>query len=130
MENKKKGFWGWGLIIAIIVIIVVAVFATESGGNAAGTDLELKNSEMTCKYDEYLGWYVEITGQIENTSTYDYGYVSVEFSLYDASGNNLGTAYENTTNLSAGETWGFKAQSFEWFDVKVVTYKLVDITCW
>ena len=71
-----------------------------------------------------------ISGKIKNGTNRDCSYVQVEFSLYDKDGNNLGTALTNMNNLAAGETWKFTAESFEWFDVKVTSYKLVDIAYW
>ena len=129
MEKEKKGIKVSGVILLIIsaILVIYAITAlTRSEGK-----MTLVNSAFSCEYNELMeGWYVEISGIIKNESSYDYKYVQVEFSLYDVNGNNLGSAYDNMNNLNAGETWNFKAESLTWYGVRVVSYKLADISYW
>jgi hypothetical protein len=69
---------------------------------------------------------VEVVGIAINGSNKDYGYVGLEFSLYDSSDIKIGTALANTTGLAAGEKWRFEAigldaQSVSSFSVEQVT---------
>lgn len=65
-----------------------------------------------------------ICGTIQNNTDKKYSYVQVTFNLYDAEGNQIGTALDNINNLEAGGTWKFKAVSFE---SDFASYKLSDI---
>jgi len=126
---KKKKIWIWVVIIAVIVVIACIVPTTSESGES--NKVMLSESNITCNYNEIMeGWEVDITGIIQNNTNFDYSYVSVEFSLYDAVGNNLGTAFDNMNNLAAGESWSFKAESFSWLDNEVKSYKLVEIIYW
>lgn len=126
---KKKKIWIWVVIIAVIVVIACIVPSTSESGESS--EVVLSESNIICNYNEFMeGWEVEINGIIQNKTKSDYSYVSVEFSLYDASGNNLGTAMDNMNNLGAGESWSFKAVSFDWFSKEVKSYKLAEIIYW
>ena len=50
-----------------------------------------------------------ITGTVANHSTKTYGYVAVEFNLYDAAGNQVGDTIDSVHNLEPGRRWKFKA---------------------
>lgn len=51
-----------------------------------------------------------ITGILQNTSPVPYEILSIEFNLYDASGNQIGTASDYLSNLQAGGTWKFETR--------------------
>lgn len=71
-------------------------------------DLELVSSKS------YSGEYDSgVQGTIKNNSQFAYSYVSVEFTLYDRQGNQVGTASDNATNLEPYRTWKYKAPIFE-----------------
>ena len=53
------------------------------------------------------------------------GYIEVTFTLYDADGNNIGTALANTNNLKDGGTWKFEAIVLE---DDVASFELNEIT--
>lgn len=71
--------------------------------------------EVTCtvenqyRGDYDIGYYIE--GTCTNDSNQDYDYLQVELICYDADGNNLGTAMDNTNNLLSGQTWKFNAMA-------------------
>lgn len=67
--------------------------------------------EPTLTKDEFGLQY--ITGVIKNTSGSDKEYIQISFTLYDADGNNIGTAFANTANLKDGGTWKFEAMILE-----------------
>ncbi len=119
---KKQGMPKW--LIAIIVIVVIGVIASASGSDENSQDTKegkvsnTKSTEtkeekftydVTSQYaDEYgFGYYIE--GSVRNNRDKDYSYVSIEFVCYDAEGNNLGTAIDNTNSLLANQTWKYKA---------------------
>ena len=66
-----------------------------------------------------------IVGVIKNNTSVDKDYIQVSFTLYDANGNNIGTAWTNTNNLKAGGTWKFEAgileDNVESFEIDEVT---------
>ena len=66
-----------------------------------------------------------IVGTIKNNSGMEKGYIEVTFTLYDADGNNIGTALANTNNLKDGGTWKFEAIVLE---DNVASFELNEIT--
>lgn len=113
----KKLFKGIGIfIVAVFLLGVVGRIAT--GGTTEdgkkGDDVVEKTPDFTIEgdvtagYDEIkFGYYIE--GIVKNNTDKDKGYVQISFNLYDADGNQLGTALDNINNLKAGGTWKFKA---------------------
>ena len=85
-------------------------------------------TKMNVDYDSYLGYSVEITGKLKNTTNKEFSYVSVTFALYDADGNQIETALDNMNYLQAGATWSFKATVIGWTDVEPKSYKLVEVS--
>lgn len=85
---------------------------------------------MGTDYEEYLGYSAKVTGTLKNTSGKNWTYASVEFSIYDAEGNNMGTALDNINNLKSGDTWKFSADLFEYPDEEPVRFELVEVTYW
>ena len=128
-KNKKK-IW-IGVLVAILAIVVIGV-ALGGGDNTVGVrELEVTDVKMTVEYsDLFEGWDVTITGKAKNISTKNYSYASVEFSVYDEHGNNLGTADTSMNNLASGETWSFEASWLEYSKDKPVSCKLSDATTW
>lgn len=100
------------------------------------SDAQASNSEKTVKYQvtEEAGaadsYSYKITGKLTNNSGKDTGYVQVNYNLYDAEGNQIGTALANTNNLKAGKTWAYEATSLIKDPSKVAKFELADITAW
>lgn len=70
-------------------------------------------------------WSTTITGILQNVSDQTYDYASISFNLYDAAGNQVGTADASIQNLKAGGTWKFSAVGFApsaRFELSSVTY--------
>ena len=112
------------VVIAIVVVIVLVVSLSE---NESKPKLTISDTDMSVTYNEYLGYSATIKGVAVNTSGRDLSYASVEFSVYDASGNNLGTALANINNLRAGDNWKFEATLFDFPSTRPSSYKLVEI---
>lgn len=129
------------LVAVLSMFIFVGCFSSETDGTSGGLSskdegtsskkVELVGSPTwEVEYSEYFGYSVEIKGVVKNGKSKDYSYVSIEFSIYDSEGNNLGTAMDSMNNLASGETWKFTASSLGWFEDEPVSFKLADITYW
>ena len=51
----------------------------------------------------------KITGTLTNNTDKENSYIQIEYVLYDADGNQVGTALANTNHLKAGGSWKFEA---------------------
>lgn len=67
----------------------------------------------------------KITGTLTNNTDKEIGYLQISYTLYDADGAQVGSAFANVNNLEAGGVWKFEAVSFE---SGVADYKLADVT--
>ncbi len=104
--------------------------SSNSSGQTTTDQLQsVETPEYSCEYTKGLGYSVTVTGALKNVSNKKYSYVSITFTLYDADGYNIGTAMDNMNYLDTGESWKYKAQSFQWFDEKPASCKCTDITC-
>ena len=106
--------------------------STEDGSSAAAASMSAESGAAD-KYsiaDEQMtgdDYTTTISGTFTNLTDSQLGYVSVSYNLFDADGNQLGTAYANTSNLDAGGTWKFEAVGM-YGQAKVASYKLADVT--
>ena len=66
-----------------------------------------------------------IVGAIQNVSDITFPYTSIEFALYDAYGNQIGTTIDSIQYFEAGNTWRFKAMILE---DEAVTFKFLHAT--
>ena len=106
--------------IVVIVILCAACSSSNSTNNVPSSDQEssTKKSEEQYEFTEkptlvYEDYTNKIVGIIKNNSGSDKGYIQISFTLYDADGNNIGTALANTNNLKDGGTWKFEAIALE-----------------
>ncbi|MDE6597998.1 MAG: FxLYD domain-containing protein [Clostridia bacterium] len=124
-HNRNLILIGVFVVIAIVVTIILVVSLSKSESKPK---LTISETHMSVTYNEYLGYSATITGVAKNTSGGNFSYASVEFSVYDASGNNVGTALANINNLGKGDTWRFEATLFSFPSTRPTSYKLVEIT--
>ena len=152
IRGKKSGR---GLAIASVVVNVAAVaivLATQSAYSAAIDEAasgtvqtsegasaaapaagETTSAESADKYsidgEELTGdaYSCKISGVYTNKAGKDLSYVQVSYNLFDADGNQIGTALANTNNLSDGGTWKFEAFGSAAVD-QVASYKIGDVT--
>lgn len=152
LRGKKSGR---GLAIASTVVNVAAVaivLATQSaysaaideaasgtvqtsdGASAAASATgEATSAEPADKYsidgEELTGdaYSCKISGVYTNKAGKDLSYVQVSYNLFDADGNQIGTALANTNNLADGGTWKFEAFGSAAVD-EVASYKIGDVT--
>ena len=152
LRGKKSGR---GLAIASVVVNVAAVaivLATQSAYSAAIDEAasstvqtsdgasaaapaagETTSAESADKYsidgEELTGdaYSCKISGVYTNKADKDLSYVQVSYNLFDADGNQIGTALANTNNLADGGTWKFEAFGSAAVD-EVASYKIGDVT--
>lgn len=152
LRGKKSGR---GLAIASVVVNVAAVaivLATQSAYSAAIDEAasstvqtsdgasaaapaagETTSAEPADKYsidgEELTGdtYSCKISGVYTNKAGKDLSYVQVSYNLFDADGNQIGTALANTNNLADGGTWKFEAFGSAAVD-EVASYKIGDVT--
>lgn len=152
LRGKKSGR---GLAIASVVVNVAAVaivLATQSAYSAAIDEAasgtvqtsdgasaaapatgEAASAEPADKYsidgEELTGdaYSCKISGVYTNKAGKDLSYVQVSYNLFDADGNQIGTALANTNNLADGGTWKFEAFGSAAVD-QVASYKIGDVT--
>lgn len=128
--KKKYSTLIFAVIAFIFSITICLVVFLGDEDNAPKEKLSITNVEIVTEYNEYLGYSAKITGIAKNITKKDFSYVSVEFAVYDASGNNLGTAIDNVNNILAGDTWRFEATLFEFPSTEPVSFKLIEVTAW
>lgn len=87
--------------------------AAGSNANAQMPDLELVDNAVGEERDNFS---LYLTGTVRNNRDKDYSYTQITFNLYDAEGNQIGTAVDNINNFKAGGTWKFKAMALESVD--------------
>ena len=151
-QSKNKKVWTIvGIIAGVLlgIMIISAILGTNSGSSGTSNDsndkiyndssngsnvgsykLEVTQTTLHVEYSDFLGYTANIRGTAKNISKRNYSYASVEFSVDDVDGNNLGTALANINNLGKGETWRFEATLLAIPKSKPISFKLVDITAW
>lgn len=146
----KKGGRGFSIAAVIVNVLAIAIvlgtqsayssaideatkgtISTEDGSSAAAsTSAESATADKYSVADEQMtgdDYTTTISGTFTNLTDSQLGYVSVSYNLFDADGNQLGTAYANTSNLDAGGTWKFEAVGM-YDQAKIASYKLADVT--
>jgi len=68
-----------------------------------------------------------ITGVARNTGGKSFGYVQIEFNVYDSTGAQIGSTLANVNNLQPGGTWKFEAYVFE---ANAASARIAGITAW
>lgn len=151
LRGKKAGK---GMAIASVVVNVLAIaivmgtqsmysaaineatkgtISTTDGSAASAATATASTEESGDKYaiegEELSGddYSTKISGTFTNNSGSELSYVQVSYNLFDADGNQIDTAYANTSNLADGGTWKFEATAFKGID-NVASFKLGDVT--
>lgn len=132
--GKKQRNIAKTIVVVIAVLFIIGAIASATGSsenNTTSGELKEATEKFTLQSDEMTtdsigSCYIE--GTIQNNTNKSYTYVQVTFNLYDASGNQLGTAVDNINNLEPNATWKYKAIGLT--TEKVTSYKFVEITGW
>lgn len=129
--QKKNNKNVWTIVtVSIISFIVILVAIVALIPSEKTSQLEITGTTISVEYNEYLGYSATIKGTAKNTTNKNYSYASIEFTVYDADGNNLGTAWTNINNLASGDTWQFEASLLSFPSSRPTSYKLIEITAW
>lgn len=123
-KNKQplyKKWWFWVLVAIVMLGVAGGAGSASSSGAGGGTatggaapaaptatpmpDLMLQG-EVTVTEDALATYY---EGVVVNNKDRAFSYAQITFTLYDADGNQLGTAIDNISDLKAHGTWKFKA---------------------
>ena len=141
--GKKLNNSGLRVVVGILALIIIGgviagtssdtttTSTTASNSNNSSSILSnltkdrftLVSSEMS---NDSFSCYIE--GTIKNNTDKTYSYVQVTFNIFDANGNQLGTAVDNINNFQANGTWKYKAIGLT--TEKVAKYEFVEITGW
>ena len=108
------------IVLGIIVVLVIVGAVGSMGGNSTDSSASdsAKPAEMTQQAEEQKEPQepYTIADEAEDASnqfTYktdkEKSYIQIEYVLYDADGNQVGTALANTNHLKAGGSWKFEA---------------------
>ena len=114
-------------IISFLLMICVLLFACSCDFSDT-PKFTYSNINLNVEYNSYLGYSAEVTGQLKNNTNKSYSYVSIEFTIYDENGYNIGTCFDNLSNFGANETWSFSASYIGFLDSKPVSCKYKDVT--
>lgn len=138
-KNKKpiyKRFWFIVIVFFVLIGVISSIGKDNStSDNETTVSGQVENSTTKKEKFEVVGEVEQETDQfatylkgvIKNNSGKDCTYVQVTFNLYDAEGNQIGTALDNINNLEADGTWKFKAMGID-VDGEISSYKLAEIT--
>ena len=103
------------LVVLVCCVAVIGTSDSDNGSNSsdvkteevvkAKTDVEKYQVQVTNTYDDGFAYYIEGTLIVDKDVTY----AQISIPCYDSEGNRIDVAIDNVNNLSAGETWKFKA---------------------
>ena len=123
-------------IVAVALLCgLTSCFGISDGGSGSSSSGNSKYEivgelDMSVDHNSYFGYSVEIKGKLKNITKREFSYVSVTFAVYDAEGNQLGTALDNMNYLQPGAIWSFKAVMLDNPDVQPRSCKLVNVEMW
>lgn len=123
-ENKKT------VIVTSFIVIIALITCIIVAGMIRKPKIEIIEAHLSTGYSSYLGYSAEVYGVIKNITNKELSYVSVEFVIYDASGNNLGTAWTNIANFSSGDTWRFTAVLLGFSGTVATSFRVGKVTIW
>ena len=146
-EGKKKKPIGKIILGIVIVFIVIGVIGSMGGksdssnSNSDSTSVSTKDTKSDSQQEEKKEPYTITDEAVDTSNSYDYkitgiltnntdktaSYVSVKYNLFDADGNQIGSAMANTSDLAAGATWKFEASSLK-DPSQVARYERVDVS--
>lgn len=119
-----------GVTVALFVVFLFVIVLTPFFCYQCTRKSSFNITDLNFTYDYGLLHYTAyVNGVLHNNSKSNYRYVSVEYNIYDYSGNILGTAYDNISNLQAGDKWGFSAVLFT-AEAQPYRCQLIKIISW
>ena len=107
------------IVLGIIVVLVIVGAVGSMGGNSTDSSASDSAEEQKEPQEPYTiadeaedtsnQFTYKITGTLTNNTDKEKSYIQIEYVLYDADGNQVGTALANTNHLKAGGSWKFEA---------------------
>lgn len=102
--------WIWTIIGGVSRVATSTTPSTESISSIIDQISSETNSLKLLNWETKAGEYSSsVVGKIKNEGTKAVSYAHITFIVYDAEGNQIGTALDNINNLEAGATWAFSA---------------------
>ncbi len=121
-KNGKKPISKIVLGVIVVLVVVCAVGSMGGKSDSSKSDSSSSSTEQAAekvKQDPYTisdetedrsnPYGFKITGALTNNTDSKKTYIQVTYVLYDAEGNQVGTALANTNSLKAGGTWKYEA---------------------
>ena len=149
MEEVKVKTTSKGLMIFIIVIgalfimlpilLIFGVFITEGFDDGTYTNFEfigndtivINNKIKIFNVSNHLNSVTDtlyVEGYIQNIDDDEFDYISIEYNLYDANNNILGTAIASINDLKEDAVWKFSAKCDGARGSNVARYELFKVT--
>ena len=126
--------------VVFVLLLLVSCFAEdteESNSVSTSPQVITEQQEKEEKEADYIfieephithdGYWNHIEGIVQNNTGKDLDYVQVSFTVYDADGFVLGSAFANANNVKAGEAWRFDALIT---DDNYASFELDEISGW
>ena len=133
-KKSGKGLGIAGLVCSILAVIIIfasqaaysaaidkaaeslntdATAATSSESKAEGSDAKSEEQKYAVADEQVVDkdYMTYITGTFTNKSGEKLNSVLLTYNLYDADGNQIGTATASTSNLDADKSWKFEAMA-------------------
>lgn len=144
VKTTSKGLMaviiGLGVLFLILPILLFFVFAITEGFDDGvytnfefldNNDLVINNKIKVFNVNYHLNvvtdtYYVE--GYIQNIDDDEFDYISIEYNLYDANNNILGTAIASINDLKENAVWKFSAKCDGARGSNVARYELSKVT--
>lgn len=123
--EEEKYLYNEGAKVALLSDYVIIQNDTSNKSPVNSTPTE--KFTLVSDQGSYNLGFTTITGEIKNNTNKTYSYVQVTFSLYDASGAQVGTAMDNINNFEANGSWHFSAIGS---GNNATSYKCTGITGW
>lgn len=124
-EGKKPiGKIVLGIVVVLIIVGTVGSMGGKSSDSSTGDVSKPAEASQQAKEqqepqepytiadeveDTSNQFAYKITGTLTNNTEKEKSYIQIEYVLYDADGNQVGTALANTNHLKAGGSWKFEA---------------------
>ena len=110
--------------IAMLTVLTACEFETiENPGSSEASEsncLVLESSSV--ERDAYTSY---VVGEVRNRCDRDFDYVQVTISLFDASGNQVGSTLDNVNDLQPNTVWRFRAIILE---QEAENYRVTELT--
>lgn len=126
-----------GLLVGLICMYVLYQKPNNTNEQTVTSKSELQSSKEKddfqiienpqLKYNEYGGRY--LNGVVYNNTHNNYSLVTIEFTLYNKKGNQVGTAYDSISSLKPFVKWEFSAPIYE-YEGKIYEWSYPVIKGW